>query len=143
MKRVLAALQLLALAGCATQAKFIQTMDGLLGKPEIVIVERYGPPDREWKANDGTKILQYTKGNQIVLPGPVMQTPVVSQTTGNVAIGQGLRQTTGQYASTTTTYATTQAPPFVIRESCTVNFTIDKEGVVRRWSASGNYCKSR
>lgn len=131
---------LAALAGCATQAKFQDKMNSFVGRPEAVLVGAYGPPQGSYTLNDGSKVLQYARSGQMVLPGVTTTQPVTTNTTGNMTLNQGMRQTTGTYNQTSTTYVQQEAPSTVVQLSCTVNFTIDAGGVVRAWNASGNHC---
>lgn len=140
MKRLLSATAIALLVGCATQAKFQAKMDGFLGQPEAVVVGTYGPPQNSYVLNDGSKVIQYTRGQTIVMPGATTYQPVTTNTYGNMTLNQGLRTTTGAYNQTSTTYVQQQGPATPINLSCTVNFTIDKEGIVRRWNADGNHC---
>lgn len=127
-------------AGCATQAKFQTKMDSFVGRPEAVLVGAYGPPQGSYTLNDGSKVLQYSRSGQMVLPGAQTMQPVTTNTTGNVTLNQGMRQTTGTYNSTSTSYVPQQGPATTVQLGCTVNFTIDAAGIVRTWSANGNHC---
>lgn len=129
-----------AITGCATHGKFVSKMDGFVGQPERVIVSTYGPPQASHTLTDGSKVLQYSRGGQMVLPGSTTYQPVTTNTTGQVAVYQGLRQARGTYSQQSTTYEARQAPPTVVDLWCTVNFTIDAAGIVRAWSSSGNHC---
>jgi hypothetical protein len=128
------------IVGCATQAKFQSKMDSFLGHSEGVIVGTYGPPQNSHVLGDGSKVLQYTRGSTLVMPGATTFQPVTTNTYGNVTYNQGLRTATGSYNQTSTSYIQQQAAPIPIQLSCTVNFTIDAYGVVRSWSAQGNHC---
>ena len=130
-------------AGCATTQKFKTKMDGFIGQPEIAVVSMYGPPQGAYTLNDGSKVIQYTRGGNLVLPGATTYQPVTTRTTGNLTLNQGLKQTTGDYSQQSTTYIPTQAPATNIALSCTVTFTIDLSGIVQRWAASGNHCVSQ
>jgi len=140
VKTILAAAVAALLVGCATNAKFQTKMEGFVGQPEAVVVGTYGPPQSSYQLTDGSKVLQYTRRSQMVMPGATTTTPVTTTTNGNVTLNQGLRQTTGTYSQTSTTNVEQQAAPTVVHLGCTVNFTIDKAGVVRAWSAQGNRC---
>lgn len=142
MKKTVIVTLLVALIGCATQAKFQAKMDRFIGQPEGVLVGTYGPPQNSYVLDDGTKVLQYTRSGTIVLQGATTYQPVISSTSGNITLHQGTRATTGTYNQTTTSYVPQQAQAIPINVSCTVNFTISKDGVVRLWSAEGNNCVS-
>jgi hypothetical protein len=140
MKLLTPTLCLIALAGCATHGKFVSKMNGFVGQPESVIVGTYGPPQSSYVMNDGAKVLQYTRGGTVMLPGATTSRPVTTNTTGNYTLNQGLNQSTGSYSSQSTTYVQQQAPMTPLNLSCTVNFTVDKAGTVKSWQASGNHC---
>lgn len=138
--RTLFTLAAILIAGCATQAKFQEKMNSFVGRSEAVLVGHYGPPLGSYTLTDGSKVLQYTRSGQMVLPGAQTTQAVTTNTTGNVTLNQGLHQSTGNYNSTSTTYVPQQAPATVIQLGCTINFTIDAGGTVRAWSANGNHC---
>lgn len=137
---IAAAVAALLLAGCATQAKFQTKMNSFMGHSESALIGAYGPPQSSYVLGDGSRVLQYSRSGQMVLPGMQTMQPVTTNTTGNLTLNQGLRQTTGNYNSTSTTYVPQQGPATTIQLGCTVNFTIDAGGTVRAWSATGNHC---
>jgi hypothetical protein len=142
MKKIVIVTLSAVLIGCATQAKFQAKMDRFIGQPEGVIVGTYGPPQNSYVLDDGSKVLQYTRSGTIVMQGATTYQPVISNTSGNMTLNQGVRTTTGTYNQTTTSYVPQQAQAIPINLSCTVNFTISKDGVVQLWSAEGNNCVS-
>ena len=140
-RAVLAAI--VAMVGaCATHAKFEAKMNRFIGQPEGQLVGMYGPPQASYQLNDGSRVLQYTRGGTMVIPGAQTMQPATTNTTGNLTLNQGMQQTTGVYNSTSTTYVPHQAPGTAVQFSCTVNFTIDQGGIIRQWRASGNHCVS-
>lgn len=144
MKLRLFGIVVLALtAGCATSQKFVTKMNGFVGQSELAVVSVYGPPQESYTLNDGSKVIQYTRGGNIVIPGATTYQPVTTRTTGNLTLNQGLQQTTGNYTQQSTTYVQNQAPATNIALSCTVTFTIDPNGIVQRWSSNGNHCVSQ
>ena len=143
MKRFIPLLAVLVFSGCATQAKFQAKMDNFIGQSERVVVGTYGPPQNSYVLSDGSKVIQYTRGGSVIIPGTTTYKPVTTNTYGNVTLHQGLRTTTGAYNQTSTTYVQQQAPSTPINLSCTVNFTIDKDGIVQRWNAEGNHCVTK
>ena len=130
------------LTGCATTEKFNTKMNGFVGNQEIAVISTYGPPQSVYSLSDGQRIISYTRGGNVVLPGATTIQPVTTNTTGNMTLNQGLRQTTGMYSQQSTTYVQQQAPSTTLNLSCTVNFTIDAQGIIRSWSATGNHCVS-
>lgn len=140
MKLIIGIILVVTLAGCATAEKFNTKMNGFVGQPEIAVVSMYGPPQSVYSLQDGQRIISYTRGGQMVLPGVTTTQPVITNTQGNLTLNQGLSQTTGIYSQQSTTYVQQQAPSTTVNLSCTVNFTIDAQGVIRSWSATGNRC---
>jgi hypothetical protein len=133
----------IALGGCATNAKFQERMNSWIGSSEAALVSRYGPPNASYTLQDGGKVLQYTKGDNIVIGGGTVLQPVTSYGTGNVAVNSGGRTAFGTYNQTTTTYVTQQQPAYNVQRVCTVNFTLSPDGTVVRWDAEGNHCVSK
>lgn len=140
--RLLGIACLSVLVGCATSQKFASKMDGFIGQPEIAVISVYGVPQGTYTLTDGTKVITYTRGSNMVLPGATTYEPVRTTTTGNLTLNQGLRQATGNYNQQSTSYVPTQAPATNIALSCTVTFTVDTQGIVRRWASNGNHCVS-
>lgn len=136
----LALLPLALLIGCATAAKFEVKMNGFVGGPESAIVERYGPPNSAYALADGSRVIQYTRGSTAAIPMAPTTVPVTTNTAGTLTVNRGLQQSTGNYNQQSTTYVQQQAAPIIVSLSCTVRFTVDAGGTVRRWSAEGNHC---
>lgn len=133
----------LVLGGCATHAGFEKLMGSYMGNTEAQLVGRLGPPQGSYRLDDGSRVLQYTRGGAIVLAGARSYAPVTTNTTGNVTLNDGMRQTTGTYNQRSTTYVSQQAPDTAIALNCTVNFTVSPDGFVYAWRASGNNCIAR
>ncbi len=142
MKRIAALVSVALLVACATQAKFAAKMNGFVGQPELVVVSTYGPPQSSYTLGDGSKVISYTRGGTVMLPGYSYNQPVTTNTTGHMTLNNGLGTwpTTGNYTSTSTTYVPQQTAATPLQVSCTVNFTVDRDGVIRQWTASGNNC---
>lgn len=143
MKYIIPLAVAIVLSGCATQANFQSKMDGFIGLPESSVVGTYGPPMSSYVMNDGSKVLQYKRSNTIVMPGVTTSRPVTTNTSGNITLNQGMRTSTGAYSQTSTAYVQEKGEDIPIHFSCTVNFTIDKGGIVQRWAAEGNRCVSK
>jgi type IV pilus biogenesis protein CpaD/CtpE len=123
MIRIVCAVAAASLVGCATTAKFESILDSYIGDPESALISQWGPPDSSYPLGDGSKVLQYRQNGSVVLPG---------------------------YANATTTYVGHQAftsvngmPAMAIAQQCTVNWTVDNNGRVRRWNYNGNACKAK
>lgn len=140
MRFIIATAVAMALTACATPGKFTAKMDGFVGHQEAELIGTYGPPTASYSLNDGSKVISYTRGSMLMLPGATTTQPVTTNTVGNITMNQGARSSTGSYNATSTTFVQNTAAPTAIQLSCTVNFTIDAQGVVRRWVAQGNHC---
>lgn len=136
----LAIAALALLAGCATNGKFVTKMNGFVGGSETSIVAALGPPANVYDARDGTRVISFSRSSRMVLPGAQTMTPVTSTSSGNLTLNQGVRQTTGNYTSTSTTYVPQQGPSTTIDLGCTVSFVIGADGMAKSWSATGNHC---
>lgn len=143
MKSAIALAAVLLVSGCATAAKFTTKMDGFIGQSEGAVIAAYGIPQGSYQLQDGSKVLQYTRSSNIVLPGATTMQPVTTNTKGNLTLNQGMLQSTGSYTQQSTTYVPTQAPATNIALACSVTFTVDSGGIVRQWNANGNHCVSR
>lgn len=130
----------LLLAACATPAKFESKMNGFVGGPEAAVVSTYGPPQSSYVLADGSRVIQYTRGGQMVIPGATTSTPVTTNTTGTVTVNQGANQTIGVYSAKSTTVVEQPGPSTPVQFACTVNFTVSAAGVVQSWTAHGNHC---
>lgn len=139
---VAAGLALVGLTGCATTGKFVDKMNGFVGQNEIAVVSRYGSPQDLYTAADGTRVLTYTRGRNMFMPGVVTQEQVRSTTQGTITTQQGLRQTSGTYTAQTTSSVPVQSPGIALSFYCTVRFTISASGVIQSWRAEGNDCTS-
>jgi hypothetical protein len=128
--------------GCATQEGFRNKMNSFVGKPEGHLIQAYGVPNGSYQLADGSRVISYTKGGQVILPGATTTQPVTTNTQGNVSVyrpGQ-IAPATGAYTQQSTSYVTQQSPGTVVPLSCTVNFTISKDAIVLSWGSSGNHC---
>jgi hypothetical protein len=112
-----------SVAGCATQAKFEGILNSFMAEPEDALISQWGPPQSSYPLNDGSKVLQYNRTGQSYIPG-------YQQTTTTFVGRQAFSNTTG-------------SPGFVMQQSCTVNFTVNPQGTLTRWSWQGNACKAR
>lgn len=123
MRGWIAAAAMVALTGCATQAKFKEGMDSWLGSTEGNLVSTLGPPMSVYPTGDGGKILSYSRGGNMQMPG-------------------SLNSTTRVYGNTAYTQ-TNVMPGANIQLWCNVNFTLDSRGIVQQWNSNGNHCVSR
>jgi hypothetical protein len=122
MKYTLLIASCAVVAGCATTEKFENMLSSWVGANESALIGSWGPPQSSYSLPDGSKVLQYQRSGQVFIPG---------------------------YATATTTYAGNQAftningmPSMAITQQCMVNWTINPDGRVARWSWQGNACKA-
>lgn len=142
--RIAALLAAVALTGCATNAKFQEDWNSMIGNHEIHVLSYYGPPQSSYTLADGSKVLTYTRSAQMVMPGATTYQPVTTNTRGNVTLNRGIQpMATGTYTQQSTTYVQQQAPSTVIPLNCTVHVTIDAKAIVRSWQAQGNHCVAK
>lgn len=140
---LLGAILAATLAGCATQEKFNAKMDGFVGQPESALVMAYGVPTGTYPLGDGTKVIQFSRSRNMVLPGATTYQPITSNTYGNVNVNRGVYGTTsGNYSQTSTVMVPQTGPAINITQSCSVNFMISSAGIVQSWKAEGNHCRS-
>ena len=64
----------LLLAGCATQARFSDRIDGLMGRTELQIVRKIGVPDSSVEA-EGRRILRWSRRSVSITPSPWLWDP--------------------------------------------------------------------
>jgi hypothetical protein len=138
-------LALAGLVGCATEAKFAERMNSVVGQPEIAVVSKLGPPASTHQMPDGHRVLQWTDSRTInmVMPGTLV--PVNTYTTGQaqVTTATGMPAGSANYSQQSTTMV--QGAPTVIpmQQSCALVVTIDPKGLVKEWTARGNNCRAR
>ncbi len=122
----------LVVAGCATERAFVDSMNAHVGSSVESIVSQLGPPDSEYKLPGGGKVMTYTHARNIQTGGYTQYVPDQTTTTGMIGNTPYTAQSNGLRA--------VQTPVYNIELSCTVNFTIDSEGIMRRWASRGNNC---
>jgi len=131
-----------AVAGCATPQKFHLVMNQYVGRSEAELVGKLGPPQSVYVLADGTRIMTYTRGSTMLLPGAITTTPVTTNTTGQLNVTSGAQQGYGTYTQRSTTYVQQQAPSTAVNVYCTVHFTLHPKGYVQSWRSEGNNCVS-
>lgn len=130
-------LSLVAISGCATQAKFAEHMDTWVGATEAQLVGNFGPPQSSYVVSDGSKVIGYTRNSTMQMGGGTVMQPVTTHSTATVYGGYG-GPVYGNGSSTT--YVPVQQPAYNIELTCSLQFMISKDGRVTSWSSSGNYC---
>lgn len=120
MKWILLLAALVLLGGCASEAKFKSNMDTWVGQDESRMIRKWGPPDSVYEA-DGSKFLQYSFSNTLVLPG----TPTTANTTYN-----------GNASFTTVNHG---VPAQGIDYACATIVEVKNAKIVG-WTSRGNGC---
>lgn len=114
---------ILVLAGCATEAKYAQSLQSWIGMDELSLIRAWGPPGATYMAG-GHKFLEYSRSGSMFLPGvaPTYQTNVY----GNTAY-------TNSYGG---------SPAMNIQLSCITTFEIDGNTIIGgTWR--GNNCVAK
>lgn len=120
MKQILLLVALALLGGCASEAKYKANMDTWVGQDEAKMIRKWGPPESVYEAG-GSKFLQYSFSNTLVLPG----TPTTANTTYN-----------GNAAFTTVNHG---VPAQGIEYACATVVEV-KDAKIVGWSSRGNGC---
>ncbi|WP_339542528.1 hypothetical protein [Pseudomonas sp. JAI120] len=120
MKQILLLAALALLGGCASEAKYKANMDTWVGQDEAKMIRKWGPPESVYESG-GSKFLQYSFSNTLVLPG----TPTTANTTYN-----------GNAAFTTVNHG---APAQGIEYACATVVEV-KDAKIVGWSSRGNGC---
>lgn len=111
---------LLGLAGCATTANYEKNLNDWIGRPELDLVQSWGPPLSVYETT-GVRFLTYQRSGNMFLPGgaPTLHTTVV----GNTAI-------TNAYGGT---------PAMNVALNCKTTFEVRNQRIVN-WRWEGNHC---
>lgn len=110
------------ISGCASEAKYKTNMDSWVGQDEARMIRKWGPPEGVYEAG-GSKFLQYSFSNTLVLPG----TPSTANTTY-----------AGNAAFTTVNHG---VPSQGIEYACSTIVEV-KEAKIIGWTSRGNGCVS-
>lgn len=114
----------LALAACATGKSYEEQLQQWVGAPESELVSTWGAPDSVYTMDNGSKILTWRRSRTEYNPGEiytVLETHIVD----------GVKQVVP---------ITRQNPGYTATYECTTNFTVGPDGVVKRYTYSGNDC---
>lgn len=124
MKRLCVLLAVLHLAACATEANYRQKVDAWIGKKEAdLVASEWGPPQRTYDLEGGTRILTYT----------------TTRSSGGALfpmIGVGIGTGGGGFISTGVGAGTGGGGRF-----CETNFTVD-DGIITHVAFQGDGCTS-
>ena len=105
----------------------------MVGVSMAELVSRMGPPQREYPLPDGTRVLQYSESRVMEIPDFQTTHAVTSTTRGRVS-------PYGTFEAETVSQVPVSRPPTAVQLNCTINFTVNPEGAVSRWSSQGNHC---
>jgi hypothetical protein len=110
------------LSGCATTANYEKSLNDYVGKPELELIQTWGPPASTYEYS-GIRYLTYVRSGNMYLPGaaPTYQTTLI----GNTAY-------TNAYGGT---------PAMNVALSCKTTFEIRNQRIVT-WRWEGNNCKA-
>jgi hypothetical protein len=127
MKGILVACLLLALSGCATNAKFQASLNSWVGQPAQSLVDSWGYPASQMTAPNGNTVYVYQRSGSFVMPSTTT-TNASATAYGNQAYGTATSTTSGGN---------------VINMACTTYFELDSSQTIVTWHAQGNNCRSR
>jgi hypothetical protein len=118
---------LLMLAGCATEVNqgYINSMDYFVGKPEALLIDRMGVPDKAYKIENGPKLVSYTRINERTVDGG--------------RGGFGVSSCIGRHGQIGFGGCVDHSPKRIYTYYCEVTFTIEKRKVTT-WRQQGNDC---
>lgn len=113
MKPMLILLSLIALSGCATEAKLNAKLDGWVGRPAIELVRQAGPPQKILDGPNGHKWYVYHHENTYVTKRRVNYDGYGNATIsgGNTLIGY-----------------------------CTMSFEVNAKDIIAGWHKKGDEC---
>lgn len=120
------------LSGCATTANYERRLNTWLGHNADELVMSWGPPDRSYTLNDGSKVIEYARGHNVTIPFTTTN-PTTTQHFGTFGSTPYSGFSTG--TQTTTTYHT-------FNQWCNTRFTVSPQGIIRNWTWEGNHCIS-
>jgi hypothetical protein len=145
MKQLVATIALSAtLAGCATTSGYNAVLQTWVGDSSDHLVSVWGVPENVYNQSSGGKVLQYSRSNQIVLPGMTTYQAQTTYSNGMVStVSSNGNPVYGTYGGTSTTYVPHTSDPTMIATHCETRFTSDASGRITNWSWQGNSCKAR
>ncbi len=117
------AILMLALAACATTAKYEKILNSWVGAEELDLVRKWGPPQQVYESG-GVKFLTYTSSRNVYIPGTAPT------------------YTTTYIGNTAYTTETGGSPAYNIGMQCVTTFEI-MQGRIVRWRWEGNDCTAR
>lgn len=122
MRKFLAGVLALVLAGCTSAEQFKSNADSYIGSTEANLIAQMGPPANAYDAG-GTKFLSWSWNRNVPVAGvaPTYQTSCYG------------------YNCTTTAYGGT--PNYNVSLNCTLIFAVEG-GIVKSWRSTGNNCRS-
>jgi hypothetical protein len=144
MKKLFFALLIsMLLVACATTANYEKVLNTWVGQHVDSLVSSWGPPRSSYQLSDGSKVIEYATSRNVQIGGYTTTVPQTTYNSGTVnAYGSG-GYAYGNYSGTSTTYVQKTTPVQNIAMQCITRFTLDAQGVIRKWSWQGNDCKAR
>lgn len=115
---------LIALTACASGKSYEELLQQWVGASERELVSTWGAPDAAYTNDDGSKILTWRESRTEYRPGEIytiLETHIVD----------GVKQVVP---------ITRQDPGYTATYECTTNFIVGPNGVVQRFTYSGNGC---
>ena len=125
-----------ALAACATQEKYEQSLNGWIGRTSAELAASWGAPTEREERADGSTALTYERQRSRPVPtGALVQptTVYIKGTPGGVGPGDSYGAGTGYVIG---------APRARVVMECVTTFTADRSGKITGWTAEGNDCRA-
>ena len=133
----------LVLTASAVAASHENTLQRWVGASSDQLVSAWGPPSSEYNLNNGGKVLEYVKVNNVAVSGYTYKQPVTTFQNGAVSAYGNNGSVQGNYNGTSTTYVQRQTPSLNITMWCKTRFTVDSKGKIINFAWEGNACKQR
>lgn len=133
MRYVVIVLAISLIAGCATNAKFVENLKSWEGNHADGLIVAWGPPQSESTLSNGEKVLQYYYGRNVNVSFPVT-TPTTTQHYGTV---------NGQSFHGYSTSTQTQMYNSNVHYWCKIVFRTNSAGYIYSWRWEGNNCVAK
>jgi len=141
MKKILATVSVILLAGCATTANYEKILSSWVGASVDSLVSSWGPPQSSFELSDGSKVIEYVSARNVQIGGYTYSSPQTTYHSGTAsAYGSYGGSAYGNYSGTSTTYVQKTTPVQNIAMSCKTRFTVNSSGIITKWSWQGNDC---
>ena len=132
---------LFLLTSCATSENYKKVLNTWLGTHVDNLVSSWGPPQSSYPIASGGSVIQYVSSQNMQVGGYTYTVPQTTYHQGNTSIyGSTGGYAYGNYSGTSTAYVQKQAPVYNINMNCMTRFTLDRQGIIRRYYFQGNNC---